>query len=67
MVTVFLNTDCSNNLRAFHALSGRIGKMVASQAGGCRVDSRPRLHLFILCKRRSGGTAHEGGGNGQLI
>ena len=27
----------------------------------------PRLHRFILCTRRSGGTAHEGGGWDQLI
>ena len=35
-------------------MSGRIGKMVASHPEGCRVDSRPKLHLFILCTRRSG-------------
>ena len=27
---------------------------------GCRVDSPLRLHGFILCTRRSGGTAHDG-------
>ena len=36
--------------------------MVASHAEGCRVNSRLRLHRFILCTWRSGGTAHEGGG-----
>ena len=46
-------------LRLFHflayaaTLSSRIGKVGASPAEGCRVDSRMRLHWF---------TAHEGGG-----
>ena len=36
----------------YYALSGRIGKVVASYAEGCRVDSRQRLHRFILyCER----------------
>ena len=42
-------------------LSGRICKVVASYAEGCMVDSHQRLHIFILCTRRSRGTAHEGG------
>ena len=42
----------------YAALSGRIGKVVASHAEGCRVDSRRGLHRFILCTRRAGGTAH---------
>ena len=36
-----------------HTLSGNIGKVVASYAEGCRVDTRQRLHRFILCTRRS--------------
>ena len=54
-----------------HTLSGRIGKVVASHAEGCNVErSIPavtELHRFILCTRRSGGTAHVGGGCDQLI
>ena len=42
-------------------LSGSIGKVVASHAEGWRVESRQRMHRFILCTRRSAGTAHEGG------
>ena len=38
-----------------------LGKVVASHAEGCRFDSRLILHRFILCTRRSRGTAHEGG------
>ena len=34
---------------------------LASHAEGLRVDSRLKLHRFILCTRSSGGTAHEGG------
>ena len=29
---------------------------------GCRVDSGKRLHRFILCSGRSGGTTTENGG-----
>ena len=36
--------------------------MGASHAEGCRVDSLLKLHRFILCMKRSGGTAHAGGG-----
>ena len=43
--------------------------------GGClrmlklqgRFPVELRMHRFILCKRRSGGTAHEGGGFDQSI
>ena len=35
-----------------------MGKVVASHAEDCRVYSTQRLHRFILCARRSGGTAH---------
>ena len=35
-----------------------IGNVVASHAEGCTV-ARPKLDRFILCKRRSGGSAHE--------
>ena len=45
-----------------NTLSGRIDKVVAAHVEGCGVDSRLRLHLFILCTRRSGGTAHDGMG-----
>ena len=53
-------------------LSGSIGKVVASQAKGCkvvidRITAAAELHRFILCTRRSVGTAHEGGGYDQLI
>ena len=41
-----------------------IGKVVASHAEGCKVDPRLRLHRFIICMRRSGGTAHERRGGG---
>ena len=48
-----------------YTLSGRIGKVVALHAEGCKVArSNPavaELHRFILCTMRSGGTAHEGG------
>ena len=40
----------------YHSLSGRIGKVVASHAEGCRVDSRQWLHETL-----KGYTAHEGG------
>ena len=49
-----------------HTLRGRIGKVVASHAEGCNVARSilavAELHRFILCTRRSGGTAHVGGG-----
>ena len=49
-----------------YTLSGRIGKVVASHAEGCNVarsiPAVAELHRFILCTRRSGGTAHVGGG-----
>ena len=50
-----------------HTLCGRIGKVVASYAERCKVDCRHRLHRFIMCTRRSRGTAHEGEVNGQSI
>ena len=51
----------------FHTLSDRIGKVVASHAAvACSVPAL-RLHWFILRTRRSGGTAHEGGGCDQSI
>ena len=42
-------------------LSGRTGKMVASHAEGCRVDSRQSLHRFILCTKelRGGGVCDQ--------
>ena len=43
-----------------YTLSGRIGKVVASQFQG-RFPVEQRLHRFILCTRPSGGTAHECG------
>ena len=57
------------NYKNYNTLSGRMGKMVASHADGCKVDSRPAagVYWFILCTRRSGGTAHEGGGCDQSI
>ena len=43
-------------------LSGRIGKVVASRAEvASSIPVELRLHRCILCTRRSGGTAHEGG------
>ena len=54
-----------------HTPSGRIGKVVAVHAEGCKVArSNPcvaELHRFILCTRRSGGTTDEGGGWDQSI
>ena len=32
-----------------------------------RIQAVAELHRFILCSRRSGGTAHEGGGCDQSI
>ena len=48
-----------------NTLSGRIGNVVASNAEGCKTESRLykfELYRFILCTRRSGGTAHVGVG-----
>ena len=49
--------DVLNNFCAI-TLSGRIGKVVASHADGCKVAYRipavAELHLSILCMRRSG-------------
>ena len=47
-----------------YALGGRIGKVVATHAEGCKVarSAVAELHRCMLCTRRSGGTAHEGGG-----
>ena len=43
-------------------LSGRIGKVVASRAEvASSIPVELTLHRCILCTRRSGGTAHEGG------
>ena len=39
-----------------YTMSGRIGKMAASHAECCRVDSGQKLHRFVLCTRRSGVT-----------
>ena len=50
----------------FSTLSSRIGKVVASHAAE-NVRFPLRLHWFILCTRRSGGTAHEGGWYDQSI
>ena len=54
-----------------YTLSGRIGKVVASHAEGCHVarsiPAVAELHRFVLCTRRSGGTAHVGGGCDQSI
>ena len=48
-----------------------IGKVVASHAEGCNVarsiPAVAELHRFILCTRRSGGTAHVGAGCDQSI
>ena len=48
-------------------LSGRLRKVVASHVAVARSVPALRLHWFILCTRRSGGTAHEGGGCDQSI
>ena len=44
-----------------YTLGGSIGLVAALYAEGCSVDSLQRLHRFILCTRRSRGTAYEGG------
>ena len=59
----------SNSKAIDYSLRGRIGKVVASHANVARsipgwADILPR---FILCTRRSGGTAHEGGDCDQSI
>ena len=60
-------------LVSLHTLSGRIGKVVASHAEGCnatlhvRIPAVAELHRFILCTRRSGGNAHDGGRCDQSI
>ena len=66
-------SNLSSNLRVvaikllelIHTPSGRIGKVVASHLKVTRLPDRTPavadLHRFILCTRRSGGTAHEGG------
>ena len=53
--------NISRALFNFYALSGRIGKVVATHAAVARSVR------FLLCTRRSGGTAHEGGGCDQSI
>ena len=51
-----------------HTLSLRMAKVVASHAKVARsIPAVTELHRFILCTRRSGGTAHEGGGCDQSI
>ena len=64
----------SSYMIAFYTLSGRIGKVVARLP--CmlkvatlqdRIPAVAELHRFILCTRRSGGTAYEGGGCDQSI
>ena len=62
LTKLFFSMNHFETLVAFYTLSGRIGKVVASHAEGCRVDSWLRLHRFILCTRRSGGTAMRAGG-----
>ena len=52
---------------AFYTLGGCRGKVVAQHVDGYWVDSLPNLHRFLLCQRRSRGTAHESGDNGQSI
>ena len=69
--------DCStmgglqHNIAVLYTLSGRIGKVVASHAEGCNVarsiQAVAELHRFVLCTRRSGGTAHVAGGCDQSI
>ena len=54
-------------INKLYTLSGRILKVVASQAQCYRVDSQQRLNRFLLCTMRSGGTAHAGGASGQSI
>ena len=66
--SIYLNLEFSRSISQIsNILSGRIGKVVARHAKGCRVDSRQRLYRFILYTRRSGDTAHEGGWYDQSI
>ena len=46
--------------------SGRIGTVVVTYAEYCGLDFQQKLHRFMLCKWRSGGTAHEGEGERPL-
>ena len=55
----FQNMIFKMKVKVYPLMSGRIGKVVASHAD---VRVSLRLHWFILCTWRSGGTAHEGGG-----
>ena len=53
--TLLLHNRCLQRLpRIYDTLSGRIGKVVASHAKGCRVTTRLRLHRLILCTKHSG-------------
>ena len=52
---------------SIHTLKGCIGSVVASDDEGSRVDSRQRLHRFILCTRRSGALPMRVGCAGQSI
>ena len=61
------NNNNDNNNNNNNTLSGSLGKLVDAYDEGCKVDSRQRHHRLILCTIHSGGTAHEGGGNGQSI
>ena len=55
----YLNTRCichdllNKSLISLNAMRGRIGKLVASHAEDCRVNSRQGQHRFILCTRCS--------------
>ena len=49
-----------------NALIGRIGKVVASHAAVAR-SIPAEVALIYICTRRSGSTAHEGGGQDQSI
>ena len=59
------------NCVLMYTLSGHIGKVVASHAEGYNIarsiPAVAELHRFILCTRRSVGTAHVGGGCDQSI
>ena len=62
--TLILNST-NHRLKAYaatHTLSGRIGWLPRMMKLQYRLPVEPRLHRFILCTRRSGGTAHDGGG-----
>ena len=68
-----MNYNCDKNyidkysisILAFYTVSGRIGKVFASRAAVAR--SSPAevtlIYTSMICTRRSGGTAHEGGGS----